>query len=113
MSNKRQNYDEAKRLLQDVHKELNDPTLAPEHRKKLELHAAALAGVLAHPWFPMSWPRRLLMAAIFLFGLQQAATGNYEAVLWWLLLPFFSPRIMGEAAHFIGRCARVVRDTLS
>ena len=78
-----------------------------------ELHAAALAGTLLRPWFPVSWTRRLIMAAIFLFGLQQAATGNYQPLVWWLLLPFFSPRIMGEAAFLLGKCARVIRDALS
>jgi hypothetical protein len=31
----------------------------------------------------------LLMLAIFLFPLQQAATGNYEAMVWWVLLSSF------------------------
>ena len=49
------------------------------------------------------------MAAIFAFGLQQAAIGNYQPLLWWLLLPFFSPRIVGEATYFMGRLVRLVR----
>lgn len=109
---KRQTYAEAKHLLDEVNKELNDSTLAPHHRKELELHAAALAGVLLSPWFPVSWTRRALMAAIFFFGVWQAVAGNYQPLIWWLLLPFFSPRIMGEAAYFMGRCTRVIRDTL-
>ena len=40
------------------------------------------------------------MAGIVLFGVQQVWWAqNFEPLLWWLLLPFFSPRIMGEAAH--------------
>jgi hypothetical protein len=48
------------------------------------------------------------MAAIFLFGLQQAWTGNYEPLVFWLLLPSFSPRIMGECAFLFGRMRRIL-----
>lgn len=44
------------------------------------------------------------MAGIVLFGVQQVWWAqNFEPLLWWLLLPFFSPRIMGEAAHAASR----------
>jgi GYF domain 2 len=99
----RETYAEARKLLQEIQNELQDPNLSGEQREELKLHAARLAGVLCHPWFPMSWGRRLIMAAIFLFGLVQAAIGNYQPMLWWLLLPVFSPRIVGEAAHLMGR----------
>ena len=104
-----ENYAEAKRLLAQVHRELETQPLTPAQRKKLELHAASLAGALCHPWFPVSWTRRIVMGAIFLFGLQQALVGNYQPMACWLLLPLFSPRIMGEAAHFWGRVRRGLR----
>ena len=102
----RHEYDEAKKLLAEIRHELDTQPLTPEQRKELELHAARLAGSLLHPWFPVYWSRRLIMGAIFLFGLQQAWTGNYEPMLWWLLLPLFSPRIMGEAGFLWGRLSR-------
>ena len=44
------------------------------------------------------------MAGIVVLGIQQAIwVGNYESFVWWLLLPFFSPRIVGECAFQIGR----------
>jgi hypothetical protein len=65
---------------------------------------ARLAGVILHPWLPVSWTRRPIMAGIVVLGVQQAIwVGNYEAFVWWLLLPFFSPRIEGECAFQIGR----------
>ena len=103
----RQTYAEAKKLLDEIHHELQNEQLTPKQRKELELHSASLAGVLCSPWLPVAWPNRIIMAAIFLFGLQQAATGNYEPLVWWLLLPFFSPRIMGEAAFLLGRLSRL------
>ena len=47
------------------------------------------------------------MAAIVVFGLQQAWTGNYEAMVFWLLLPLFSPRIVGWCAYLLGRASRL------
>ena len=99
----RQEYDEVKKLLDEIQQELATQPLTPEQRKELELHAARLSGQLLSLWFPLSWTLRLTMAAIFFFGLQQAWVGNYQAMVWWLLLPFFSPRIMGEAAFLWGR----------
>ena len=107
---KQEQYAKAKKLLEEINYELKTQPLTEAQRKELELHAASLAGVLLHPWFPVSWSRRLIMAGIFLLGLQQAAwAGNYEPLLWWLLLPFFSPRIMGECAFFLGKVRRVFR----
>jgi hypothetical protein len=106
----REQYTKAKRLLEEINYELKTQPLTEAQRDELQLHAARLAGVLLHPWFPVSWSRRLIMAGIFLLGLQQAAwAGNYEPLLWWLLLPFFSPRIMGECAFFLGKVRRVFR----
>lgn len=106
----RAKYEEAKKVLREIRYELDTQPLTLAQRKELELHAAALSGVLLSPWLPLSWTRRLLMAAIVLLGLQQAWAGNYQPLVWWLALPFFSPRIVGECSYFIGRCARLFRD---
>ena len=105
---KQDQYDDAKRVLNEVCYILDTQSLTEKERRKLELHKYALSGVLLHPWFPMSWSRRLIMAAIFLFGIQQSWTGNYEPLLWWLILPTFSPRIMGECAFFAGLVAGLI-----
>ena len=104
----REGYNEARKVLEEIQHELATAPLTLQQRNELELHAAKLAGTLLHPWFPVSWGRRLLMAAIILFGLQQAWTGNYEPLIFWLLLPFFSPRIVGECAFLLGRVRRSV-----
>lgn len=99
----RQQYERAKSVLTQVRGELARHDLTAEQRAELEKHANALSGALMSPWLPVDWPRRLLMAAIFLLGLQQASVGNYQPFIWWLALPLFSPRIMGELAYFFGR----------
>src|SRR6266536_4109083 len=104
---KQEQYSEAKSLLREIQYELNTQPLTLKQRGELELHAARLAGVLLRPWLPVDWKRRLIMAGIVLLGIQQAAwADNYRPFLWWLLLPAFSPRIMGECAYFLGALSR-------
>jgi hypothetical protein len=106
---KPKDYEEAKDVLKEIRHELDTQPLTAEQRKELEMHAAALSGYLLRPWLPVSWTRRLLMVAIVLLGAQQAWVGNYEPLLWLLLLPFFSPRIVGECAFAFGRLASLFK----
>ena len=104
----REAYKDAKKTLSQIRHILDTEPLTAQHREKLQLHAASLAGLLHRPWLPVSWSRRAIMAGIVLLGVQQAWwVENYEPLLWWLLLPFFSPRITAEAA-LAGRVARVL-----
>lgn len=103
-------YPQAKQVLSEISHELDTAPLTQQEREQLQLRAATLAGRLHHPWLPVSWSRRLIMAAIVLFGLQQAWTGNYEPMVFWLLLPLFSPRVVGECALFVGRVAWLFRN---
>jgi hypothetical protein len=102
-------YEEAKNVLGQINHILATEPLTAKQRKDLEIHAASLAGVIMHPWFPVAWSRRLIMVAIVLLGFQQAVwVGNYEPFLWWLLLPFFSPRIVGGCAYAFGSLTRLL-----
>ena len=64
-------------------------------------------GALFRPWLPMSWVNRLIALAMVALGVQEAWIGNYHLLIWWLTLPFFSPRIMGECAKALGLLARL------
>jgi hypothetical protein len=109
VTNKRQ-QEEAKKVLAEVQYELDTQPLTAAQREELELHAARLAGAILSPWLPVSWGRRLIMLGIVLLGIQQAWwAGNYQPFLWWLLLPFFSPRIVATCAFYLGRVARYFR----
>jgi hypothetical protein len=101
-------YAEAKQVFEEIREELARSDLTPSQRDELEMHATRLAGVLVSPWLPVDLKRRLIMLGIVAFGLWQAAVGNYEPLLCWLLLPLFSPRIMGMAAFNLGRLRRVL-----
>jgi hypothetical protein len=62
-------------------------------------------GALLRPWLPMSWVNRLIALAVVALGVQEAWIGNYHLLIWWLTLPFFSPRIMDECADALGLLA--------
>lgn len=103
----RAKYEEAKRVLDEIRYELDTQPLTKEQRAELERHAAALAGQILSPWLPVSGTRRVIMLGIVLLGPITAWwAGNYQPFVWWLLLPFFSPRIMGECAFFLGKLSR-------
>ena len=87
------------------------PAMPVEERRELQVHAARLAGVILRPWLPADWGRRLIMMGIVVLGAQQAFwVGNYEPLVWWLLLPLFSPRIVGFGAYFLGRLSALFRS---
>jgi hypothetical protein len=92
----RDRYLEAEEQIRLVRYALADRNLSAERRKALQDHELTLSVVLTRPLLPISWARRGLMMLILVFGLQQIWGGHYEASLWWLLLPLFSPRLSAE-----------------
>ena len=95
----RDRYFEAQEQLELIRHALANQHLSAERRTELQQYELAFSAVVARPWLPVLWSRRWLMVLIFALGLQQAWTGHYEALLWWLLLPLFSPRLNAEISH--------------
>ena len=96
-------YKEAKKMSLEIEAELKSGNLAAEETQRLEELHAQLAGVLLHPWFPDGRGRRAIMALILLKGIYGFASGESQLLLFWPILPLFSPRIVGEAAYAYGR----------
>ena len=107
--NKQDEYAEVKQTLTQIHRRLETEPLTDEQRDQLQNHAAALAGNLLRPWLPVDWARRLLILGIVALGIEESVRGNYEPLLWWLLLPMFSPRLMGELAYYAGKLTGTTR----
>ncbi len=49
------------------------------------------------------------MVGIVVLGIYGLLVGNYQVFVWWALLPFFSPRIVGEVAFLYGNLLRGFR----
>ncbi len=102
-------YEHAKKTLDQINDALTNQPMTDAKRRELHEQAAAISGSLLSIWFPIDWPRRLIMFGILAFGIQQAIAGNFQALFLWLLLPLFSPRIVGGAAYAAGRITSLFR----
>ncbi len=89
-------YEEAQKRLEEVTRILKNEKLGPNERERLEREGKELARVVMSPWLPFSWSYRMMMAVIAAIGIWGLAEGYYLLVLVWLLLPIFSPRIIGR-----------------
>ena len=102
----RGNHEEAVKTLKEINEILQDETLTSEQRKEFEAHAALLSGTIMSGWLPYGIKRRLLMAGIIILGIYGLFVENYQVFVWWLLLPAFSPRIVGEITLLYGQITR-------
>jgi hypothetical protein len=89
-------YEEAQRRLEEVTRILKNEKLSPDERERLEREGKELARAVMSPWLPFSWNYRVMMLVIAAIGFWGLAEGVYLLVLVWLLLPIFSPRIIGR-----------------
>jgi hypothetical protein len=97
---------EGKEALQKILNALETQELEPEFRTELEGHAETLTAALNYTWHPNTWLGWAGALAIIFLGLQQAWAGNYQPLVWWLLLPAFSPRIRHDFARWRQRLQR-------
>ena len=92
----RQQYEEAKIRLEEVTRILKYGNISPAERDRLEREGIELTRVVMSPWLPSDWRYRIVMMAITAIGFWGLIQGNYFFILIWLLLPLFSPRIVGK-----------------
>jgi len=87
-----------------IKKIMENKELADEMEQVSPGIKALMTGYLLNPWLPHGATRKILMVAIALVGLVGGVVyGQKFFFLLLLILPFFSPRIVGEVAMFIGR----------
>ena len=107
----KETYGSAKKTLEEINEHLKSDDLTVEQREELEVHSAKLSGVLLSIWFPMGIARKLIMVVIFLVGIYGLVIGNHYFLFSWIILPMFSPRLMGEVSYFMGRISAGTRGT--
>lgn len=95
------------RLPNNFHSELDrlskSPDVSPSAKHQLDMIGASLAGMHANAWLPRGIVRKVAMIFIFFVGLALfIITNNAYFLLSWVLLAFFSPRIMLTAAYMLG-----------
>jgi hypothetical protein len=97
----RDRYFEAREQLELIRHALANQNLSAQRRTELQQHELALSAVVTRPWLPVLRSRQWLLVLILALGLQQAWMGHYTGLLWWLLMPLFSPRLNAEISHRI------------
>lgn len=102
----RKTYKEAKESSEEIAKLLREGNLSAEEKQKFETMQAGLAGALVSSWLPFGWGRWAIVITLLLVGVFGLVEGNNYLLLAWLLLPFFSPRLMGELFYAIGKQSR-------
>ncbi len=92
----REEYKEATVRLEEVTRRLRYDALSQDERERLEREGKELARIIVSPWIPFSWGYRIIMAILAGIGLLGIVEANYLLLLSWLLLPVFSPRVVGK-----------------
>jgi len=92
----REQYENAKRRLEEVTRRLRNEQMSAVERDRLEREGAQLAKAVMSPWIPFGWGYRIVMILIAAIGFWGLMEERYSFVLIWLVLLIFSPRIVGE-----------------
>lgn len=97
-----------KELFKQMSDELKVANLTDEEKKEYEVTLAKLAGAISSPWLPMGDLQRFIVVLIILLVVVRANSENHLVYLL-LVLPLFSPRIVGEIAVFVGRIKSIFK----
>jgi hypothetical protein len=93
--------DEHYKVIKEI---MENPELADEMEKVQPGVKAQMSGYLLSPWLPHGAARKVVMIVIALVAvLGYLMTGSGYFLLALLLLPMFSPRLVGEAARALGK----------
>jgi hypothetical protein len=99
-------YRQIKKASELVKYSLENDNLSAEERHKLEQSYAQMCGYLASPWLPVGIWRKIVMVILLIFGAYGFAVDKPIIAVCWVLIPAFSPRIVGETFFFIGQLTR-------
>lgn len=92
----REEYERAKKRLEEVTRTLKYENISIPERERLEKEGRELAKLMMSPWIPFDWGYRMIMIFITAVGFWGLTQGMHFLMLLWLLLPIFSPRIIGK-----------------
>ena len=87
---------------------LNNENSSVEAKEMAEYRKAEISGLLLSPLLPIGIVRNILMMGFFAIGVLAFLT-PYEWLFWSFFVALaFSPRIMGEIFHGLGRIKGVI-----
>ena len=90
-------------LMNSFQKILNDENSSAEEKQIAQLQISKIAGTLGSPLFPVGIIRNVLMVGFIALGFLSFYT-PYKWLIWsFLIAVTFSPRIVAEVVHGLGR----------
>ena len=91
--------------LHEINETLNDQSLnfSQEDRLKLKETKALISTALLSSWLPIDTTRKVTMIILFIVGLYGIINSSIFFIIFWIPLPFFSPRIVEKVAMFFGK----------
>ena len=95
-------YKEVKKVGAVVSKVLEDEKLSAEDRGKLETLHSQISGYFFRSWLPVGVGRKAIMLTLIIIGGYGLIIDKPLIAISWLIVPLFSPRLVGEILHLIG-----------
>ncbi len=77
--------------------------LGYEEKENLEDLKTELTGAISSLWLPIGTTRKKVMLLFFLVGLYGIINVSLWFLIFWIMLPLFSPRIMSLITRTLGR----------
>ncbi len=99
----KEDFKKAEKLFNATQKVVDSKILSEKEKEPFQKINAQLAGVLLSSWLPRDWGRKIIMLIILLLAVFGALKIDVLFLLLLLILPIFSPRMMGGLIMFIGR----------
>lgn len=99
----KEQYDQIKKASEVIAHSLKNDDLSTEEREKLETTLAQMSGYLCSPWLPVGIGRKIIMMVLLVIGIYGIIIDKQIIAVCWLLIPLFSPRLMGEALRIVGK----------
>ena len=96
-------YRQIKKASELVKHSLQHDNLSDDERHKLEQSYAQMSGYLLSPWLPVGFGRKVIVVALLIIGICGVVIDKPIIAVCWLLIPLFSPRLVGEALLIVGK----------
>lgn len=105
----RKQYDQIRSTADFIANSLKNDKLSTEERKELETTLNQMSGYLCSPWLPVGISRKVIMLALLLIGIYGITISQHMLAVCWLLIPLFSPRLMGEILRIVGKIKSTIK----
>jgi len=99
----KEEHDQLEKLFRAISKLEESGILTEEQKKEFSDLKSSISGVLLSSWLPADSGRKYIMLIILFIAICGTLAGIPRFLFLLLILPLFSPRVIGEVVVFFGR----------